>query len=176
MGSDDLNLDSSNLQLGQDLETELFTSDREETEETDEVFINDGEVADNRQDDASFSDRDDNCSVDQCTAGPTMHWYQSCENSLEQHKDESDRDEDEIETGEEVIDHEDDVSDGSDLGYIALCENYLHELRHGTIERHIHGYLKNREKLASGRWDDIVNCYGKYPLNAQLMKILVFLK
>ena len=64
-----------------------------------------------------------------------------------------------------MIKHEDDVSDGSDLGFIALCENYLHELRHGTIERHIHGYLKNREKLASGRWDDIVKCYGKYPLN-----------
>ena len=38
-------------------------------------------------------------------------------------------------------------------------------MKHNSIEWDIHGYLKNREKLASGRWDDIVKCYGKYPLN-----------
>ena len=34
--SDDFNINSSNLLLGQDLQTELFASDREETKETDE--------------------------------------------------------------------------------------------------------------------------------------------
>ena len=32
------------------------------------------------------------------------------------------------------------------------------------IEYEIHGYLKDREK-ESGRWDDIVKCHGRYPLN-----------
>jgi len=43
--SDDFNINSSNLLLGQDLQTELFASDREETKETDE----DEEVVDDRE-------------------------------------------------------------------------------------------------------------------------------
>ena len=60
---------------------------------------------------------------------------------------------------------DEDVSEGSDLGFIVLCENYVQELRYGRIEDEIHGYLKDREKLANGRWDDVVICYGRFPMN-----------
>jgi len=97
--------------------------------------------------DVSMSDRDqiesdtimtpENCSVDKCTVGPTVH----C------HHDDVDEDKDIVDNEEgEEQDHEieinsDDIG-GNDLIFIVFCENYVSELRTGRISLSIRGYKK----------------------------------
>ena len=42
----------------------------------------------------------------------------------------------------------------------------VNELRCGRIEDEFHGYQKDRAKIANGRWDGIVKCYGRFPMNS----------
>ena len=84
----------------------------------------------------------ENCSVDKCTVGPTVH----C------HHDDVDEDKDIVDNEEgEEQDHEieinsDDIG-GNDLIFIVFCENYVSELRTGHISLSIRGYKKeDRDK------------------------------
>ena len=120
-----------------DLEIELSPSDQEGIDSK-EVNIDQMEVI--VSEDVSVSG--------QCTAGPTVHCHQEQLLSVF------------------TTNNDEDDSEGSDLAYIVLCENYVRELRYGRIEDEFHGYQKDRAKIAIGRWDDVVKYYGRFPMNS----------
>ena len=91
--------------------------------------------------DVSMSDRDEiesdtimtpeNCSVDKCTVGPTVHCHHQ------------DQDEDEVNIDAEECEEQDHVIDINNFVYVVSCEHFIAIMNNGSLYKKVEGFWKN---------------------------------